>query len=225
MTADAIPEPNSRHLVAGRWRAEATGLHYASARFRGRRRDRDARLVAALCAAAGYPLTRPATRVLDAPAGTGRLCGALGRHARRVVALDVSRAMLVAGGPAPEHVLRVEASAFEPPFQSGAFEVAVSCRLLHHLADPADRRAVLRELARVASGHVIVSYWDAASWHAVRRRAGRALGRPPRDARVAVSARTFDLDLAAAGLAPRARRHSARFLSAQTFVLASVGGA
>jgi SAM-dependent methyltransferase len=215
-----LPEP--RRKVAGRWQDEAVGRRYAATRFHSARRaGRDARLVTDLLLRVGGlrgdEAEGPAAWVLDAPCGTGRLAPTLAARTPHLVGLDTSRAMLDAWPEVPAHTHRVAGSAFALPFRAGAFDGAVACRFLHHLAAAEDRRAALAELARVTRRWVIVSFWDARSWTAWRRTAG---GREPRDARVAVSAATLAADLAAAGLEPVARAHSLRFVSAQTFVLA-----
>lgn len=237
--APSAPSPSARACVAAKWRAVDVGAHYAEGRFRGaRRRDRDGRLVARLLRRLGDERVGLG-RVLDAPTGTGRLVPQLAARATRVVGLDVSRAMLTATDEAWQvgvraddtaaHTAtrtiapaRVEGSVFQLPFVSRAFDLVVSCRLLHHLVSPEDRRAALVELARVARGHVVMSYWDATSWHAWRRRTRGPLRRVGHDTRVAVTARELDADLAAVGLAPVARAHSLRFVSPQTWVLAAV---
>jgi SAM-dependent methyltransferase len=160
-------------------------------------------------------------RLLDAPCGTGRLSGALAPMTQQLVCVDVSRAMLSAAPEAFGGAARVEASVFGLPFAADTFDVAVACRLLHHFPAAADRRAALGELARVARRFVVVSYWDAASWHAWRRRAPGPFRRRGHDTRVAIAARELDADLAAAGLTRIARAHSLRFVSPQTFVLAA----
>jgi len=160
-------------------------------------------------------------RVLDAPCGTGRLTAALEPLTARLVSLDVSRAMLTAAPESFGAAARIEASVFALPFATGAFDVAVACRLLHHFPAEVDRRAALGELARVARRYVVVSYWDAASWHAWRRRAPGWLRRRGHDTRVAIASRALDADLAHAGLTRIARVHSLRFVSPQTFVLAA----
>lgn len=207
--------------MARRWGQTFNGKHYATERFaHARHRGRDGRLVARLLARA-RATSAPFERVLDAPCGTGRLTEVLGPSCRRLVALDVSRAMLTAAPGGFGGATRIEGSVFALPFADGAFDAVVACRLLHHFGSAGDRRAALRELARVARRFVVVSYWDAASWHAWRRRAPGPLRRRGHDPRTAVPARALDADLASVGLAPLSRAHSLRFVSPQTFVLSA----
>jgi ubiquinone/menaquinone biosynthesis C-methylase UbiE len=106
-------------------------------------------------------------RILDCPCGTGRLGPVLLRRAVRLVEADLSPAMLgeaataLAAPVRSGRVALVRAPAEALPFPDGAFDVAVCSRLLHHLADPAQRARVLRELARVAGKWVVLSFHDA----------------------------------------------------------------
>ena len=103
----------------------------------------------------------PATLVLDVPCGTGRLLGYLTRSPRRVIAADISSEMLTRArrkdsrGPSTPRFLRADARHL--PFRSNSVDVALSVRFLH-LLDRDTRMAVLKELARVTRGTVIVEY-------------------------------------------------------------------
>lgn len=111
-------------------------------------------------------------RVLDCPCGAGRLAPTLLARAQHVTGADLSAAMVAEARDAlaPEisagRVDLLVASADRLPFPDRAFDTAVCHRLLHHLADPAARGAVLRELARVAARRVIVSFSDATTFKA-----------------------------------------------------------
>lgn len=159
----AAHHPNLTQKWAPTERAKA----YREVRFRTRRkRERDLRLLARLVARHD-PRTRWA-QVLDAPCGTGRLQPFLSQRASTVVSLDVSSAML-AEHPGRD---RLVGSAMALPFPDSAFDAVVCCRLFHHLHAHEDRAGLLRELLRVARGPVYLSFWDAASWHAWRRKRG-----------------------------------------------------
>jgi SAM-dependent methyltransferase len=118
--------------------------------------------------------------VLDVPCGAGRLVPTLLRRATRVVAVDLSPAMVrvateeLATEVAAGRVAVSVASADALPFPDGAFAAAVCWRLLHHLHDRAARARVLGELARVARTAVVASFADAGTWKArSERRRGR----------------------------------------------------
>ncbi|MEM9380202.1 MAG: class I SAM-dependent methyltransferase [Planctomycetota bacterium] len=213
--------------VAARWQTAGSGAHYAGGRFRTRRaRERDPRLVARLLSRVQLDDPLSAT-VLDVPCGTGRL---------RSAATDALRrrgdAPAWAGADVSESMLRevdgrggalVCASAGELPFATDAFDVVVCCRLLHHLIDAEERRAVLAELVRVARSHVVASYWDAATYQAWRRRTKGPLRRRGRaETRRAVEWRVLREEIEAQGARVVGRAHSLRFVSQQAFFLADV---
>lgn len=199
-----------------KWTDGGAGTHYETDRWTSRaRRERDPRLVRALLEGA---LVRPvgaAPRILDVPCGTGRLVPTLATLGR-VTGVDVSRPMLLASGRAGARG-RVCADVRQLPFVDDTFDVVVCCRLLHHLRDEAEAGRVLRELVRVSQDLVVVSFWDAGSLAAWRRRVWPG-ARPPR--RVARPRERLATLLEDAGARVLAWRHSLRFVSRQAFVLA-----
>lgn len=203
------PDPaRSADALRESWRGE-TAERYARERFGSRRHARrDANLVERCLRRFRVP---EGGVVLDTPCGTGRLRSVLERG-RRYVGLDVSADMLAAGdaGSTP-----VEGDAFHLPFREGAVPLVVCCRLLHHLDDVAP---VVRELVRVASGHVLASYWDRASWQALRN------GRRPHDRRRARRSAEVREAFERAGARVLGFEHTFRFVSQQSWVVARVGG-
>ena len=153
---------------------------------------------------------------LDAPAGAGRMSGELPGP---VVQLDRDRAMLAAAGSARP---RVCATASALPFANGTFAGALCCRLLQHIAHSEERRAILRELARVTRGPVLLSFFDATSLLHLRRVVRRALGKN-RSGRCAVRRATLLADVRAAGLEPVRVWALGRFVAEQTFLLCRSG--
>jgi len=99
---------------------------------------------------------RPRKRILDAPAGTGKLWKLLRGFGVPVVGVDASPEML---GRAPDvaGIERVHADVTNLPFQTGYFDLAICLRLFHRLP-PRARRSALNELARVSNGRLIASY-------------------------------------------------------------------
>lgn len=210
---DRAPAPT----VDARWQRDGDGEHYATGRWRTRRaRERDPRLVNRLLDTLGSQV--PHRTVLDVPCGTGRLRPGLEARGFRWIGADISPSMLgEAGGPL------ARASAAALPLADDAVDLAVCCRLIHHYEDAAPRKAVLAELARVARRHVLVSYWDAASLTAWRRRTrGPLRRRKGKGLRHPVAWETLEPELRAAGLTPLRRAFSMRWISAQAFVLAEV---
>jgi ubiquinone/menaquinone biosynthesis C-methylase UbiE len=200
--------------VQERWQSPAVAGRYGAARWRGvRSASRDPRLVGALLDRFG--VQESPGGILDVPCGTGRLAEVLAARDVGYLGVDVSAAMLQG---VAEDTRRLQASVWQLPFQTDSFDTVVCCRLLHHLADENELRGAVRELVRVARRQVICSFWDSASLHAWRARAG--LRRLRRDARVAISKAHLERVLQDAGAQPLAYRHSLRFVSKQAFVLA-----
>jgi len=103
----------------------------------------------------------PDSVVLDVPCGTGRVDNWLQEKSLRVVAADISSAMLTV---AHRKVRRtsawlgfVRADVEHLPFRSRSVDAVVSIRFLH-LLDRDARLTVLREMARVAKHEVIIEY-------------------------------------------------------------------
>jgi len=59
------------------------------------------------------------------------------------------------------------------PFPPGFFGLIFSVRFFHHVHDPSDRAAILREFFRVSSGWVVVSFYRANGFHRLQRRIRR----------------------------------------------------
>lgn len=185
---------------------------YRERRFRtgsGARTDaRERAALAALLATERWP----AGLWLDAPSGAGRLSAALPGD---VVQVDRDPAMVAACGPGRA---RACASVHQLPFADGTFAGALCHRLLQHIPTAVERRDILRELARVTRGPIVVSFFDACSLQHLRRIVRRRFGKV-RSGRSAVGRRAFFADLAAAGLEVRAVRPLRRFVAEQTLVL------
>jgi SAM-dependent methyltransferase len=143
----------------------------------------------------------PADRALDCPCGAGRLTPTVLRHASRVDAVDLSPAMVEEARDALADISRAGrvafavASASALPFEDGAFDVVLCHRLIHHVADPAERAAILSELARVTRGHLVLCFNDAETWKA-RWQRRRAVPRR----RVATTIAALDAEAGAHGL-------------------------
>ena len=168
MTTPAYP-------ARDRYRDPEEARSYDARRFRslrGRLVDRREReLVARALAASGLA---PHGRVLDLPAGTGRLAPLLSAHAAAVLGADRSREMLRLA--ATYYGMAVQADVVALPFSDGAFDAVVSLRLLGHLP-PAVRADALAELARVCHGPLVVAFYDSTWLTRLRRRFGAAARR------------------------------------------------
>lgn len=143
-------------------------------------------------------------RLLDCPCGAGRLTPTLLRHAEHVTCVDLSQAMVDEARDALAAFAEAGAVAFATapadalPFEDDAFHTAVCHRLIHHMAAPEERVGVLRELARVASARVVMSFSDDSTWKA---RSQRRRGVHRR--RHALMPEAFFAEAAAHGLVPR----------------------
>jgi SAM-dependent methyltransferase len=159
-----------------RYAAPEEAASYEARRFRslrGRFVDRrEQALIARALARVGAPLLR----LLDLPAGTGRLAGLLGARAPLVLGADRSREMLRQG--AKYDGIAVQADAASLPFPDRAFDAVVSLRLMGHLP-PAERRAVLAEMQRVSRRFLVIAFYDSTPWTRLRRRLGSRQRRGP----------------------------------------------
>ncbi len=200
------------HPARSPYRDPAAAAAYARDRFsRGTGPATDQRereVLAGLFARAGLPR---GARVLDCPAGAGRLADFLAARGLGVVAADQSEAMLghaggvLAGAGLPRRLAAADALAL--PFRDRSFDLVLCHRLIHHLE---------REEERRSRRWVLVSWFDAASLQHLRR-ALRAPLRPSR--RHAVTRSTFLGDAAAAGLRPAEVRALRPWVSELTFAL------
>jgi SAM-dependent methyltransferase len=185
---------------------------YGERRFRtGSGARTDARERAALAALLTAATWSPG-RWLDVPCGAGRLSALLPGD---VVQVDRDPAMVVACGP---DRARACASVHHLPFADGTFAGTLCHRLLQHIPTDVERIDILRELARVTRGPIVVSFFDSCSLQHLRRLVRRRCGKV-RSGRSAVSRRTFLAELRAAGLEVCAIAPLRRFVAEQTLVL------
>lgn len=157
---------------------------------------------------------------LDAPCGAGRIASQLTATGRKVVALDSSADMLRRGverGTLPAD-RTVAGSLFALPFAAGAFGGAVCIRFLHHLDNPAQRRAVLKELRSAVDGPLVASVWTGQSLQWWRRAFKHSRGRRP-SARYRVTLDALREDAADAGWKLTRVRYLFRFVSETAYVL------
>ena len=162
---------------------------------------------------------------LDVPSGAGRFRSTIEGRGIRYFAADASPAMLALArqarsGDPDDSAPAVRVDARRLPFDDRAFDGVACLRFVHHFEDPRDRVAVLQELARVARRHVIVSFFDAMSFQAARRRVRAMRGR--RSGRHAQSRRAFCEEAGDAGLRVVRIRHRARLVSEWAVALLEV---
>jgi len=197
------------------WDTREAARFYGAGRWSSaRKRARDPLLVDRILRGHLRTTVRPV--VLDVPCGAGRLAGVLATHGR-YVGLDLSPAMLAEArrAGASDALLRGEIERL--PFADESFDAVVACRLLHHLRAPERVTAVLRELCRVSRGLVVASFWDGAALPSWRRRV-LPVAREAR--RFAHGKSVLAEAVASAGAEVLEWRHTLRFLSRQTLLVA-----
>jgi SAM-dependent methyltransferase len=114
-------------------------------------------------------------RILDLPAGTGRLASFLATAGRTVIAADRSLEMLRQGAG---YGGSVQVDATTLPFPDRTFDAVVSLRLLGHLP-AAVRRSALIEMRRVSRRFLVVAFYDSTPMTRFRRRLGSRARRGP----------------------------------------------
>lgn len=104
--------------------------------------------------------------VLDVPAGTGRFVGILQERGARVHAIDISEDMLTElrtrWMPASDTLVVAKGDAEALTYPADAFDFAICWRLFHLLPPKAVVR-VVRELARVCRGEIVLEVFGVES--------------------------------------------------------------
>lgn len=114
--------------------------------------------------------------VLDLPCGAGRFWPLLAEHPSRMIFAAGNSADMLAVAQSeqpPEVVARVETfqtSAFDIDMHDSAVDSIFCMRLLHHVADPQHRLAMLREFHRVTRDTLILSLWVDGNYKAWKRK-------------------------------------------------------
>jgi len=118
------------------------------------------------------PADEPGRVGLDIGCGNGRHTGPLAAETERVVAVDLSRALLMEArerlsdrdNQGEGCVVLVQADAAAVPLATGLVDVALYVAAVHHLPDRKRRVGSLSELSRVLSsgGRALVSAWSTA---------------------------------------------------------------
>jgi SAM-dependent methyltransferase len=105
------------------------------------------------------------SKVVDLPCGTGRLLPLLTDLGFQIVAVDSSHHMIEfarkrteTGGFKQQGQFLV-ASVFATGFKDDTFDAVVCNRLFHHFREPEVRRSALRELSRICTGAIVVSFF------------------------------------------------------------------
>jgi len=148
--------------------------------------------------------------VLDLPCGTGRFWDMLAKDPRReLLAADYSESMLEVAARVrdPAIVSRfrlLQCSAFEITLPDQSVDCVFSIRLMHHVGDPINRIAMLKEFHRVTRDSVVLSLWVDGNYKAWRRRKleeKRRQGGESSDNRFIVPSALFEQECRDAGFA------------------------
>lgn len=100
----------------------------------------------------------PDALVLDAPCGIGPHSRRLREEGLRVLALDVNPWMLAYAQREALPERCVQGDLRRLPLAEQVVDAAIVIRIFHYLEQPAERRAVLAELARVVRGRIVLSF-------------------------------------------------------------------
>lgn len=103
------------------------------------------------------------SRVLDIPCGAGRLIPLFQEAGASFVGADVSLPMLNLARQASGAFSLLATDALRLPFSERSFEALTAVRLLHRIKEQEIRVGMLREMARVVRGTLLVTYY--ARWN------------------------------------------------------------
>ena len=211
----------SHDEVRRRFDAEVSARKYARAQV-GTATDRRERR----CIAKALASVPRGASVLDLPCGTGRLLPFLVDLGYRVTGADSSPHMLDrAREYAQAQGLRLDpgdlrvADVLATGLPDDSFDAVVCNRLFHHLAEPAIRQAALRELDRICTGPIVVSFFRDLAYDALTHSLKHKLARSRPVDRISISLRTFRRDVVAAGLVLKAALGTRPLISRQWYVL------
>ena len=139
---------------------------------------------------------------LDAPCGYGRFSGLLIEAGYRPVSCDLSLAM-VKRARAKDHISPVPMGIVGNvprglPVRSGAFPLVFSLRFFHHLHQPEERKAALREFSGASASWLILSFYQPNPLHLAQRALRRRLKKSRTRIKM-ITAREFREETAGAG--------------------------
>jgi hypothetical protein len=199
----------SHRYLKALWADPKEALAYREKRFTSSRRWRwtDAREKAIV--AEFLSLAPPGSVGIDVPCGTGRFFSVYRSRNLDWVGVDASLAMArLSREEGPKVVV---GDAAELPFKAGSFYFCTCIRLLHRIRDPRIRVRILRELARVCRGPILVTYYLRWNLRGIRRWIRK---RPP-----GLSMKEVRSDAMVAGLTIRKAKPLRRLTQQQWFFL------
>ncbi|MBN1844162.1 MAG: methyltransferase domain-containing protein [Sedimentisphaerales bacterium] len=198
-TAERIKEKYNRPNAAQRY----AGYFQDARRHRSKHR-REAR-----CIAKALGRVSPPATVLDLPCGTGRMYPLLKQLGYTVVSADSSPYMVQYAQRRAE-TLNLDhsqdrdrfqvADVFQTGFADKQFDAVVCNRLFHHFAEPQARQQALRELGRICSGPIVVSFFSMVATDALKYYFKKYVRRQFIRDRIPISPRQWARDVRSSGL-------------------------
>lgn len=151
------------------WTARGEAAAYRDERFshshRWRWTDQQERAIVAQ-----FLSTLPnGSQVLDIPCGAGRLVSLFEKAKITYVGADISFPMLNLAREAFGLIPLLIADVLRLPFQEGTFDALISVRLLHRIQEQEVRVKMLTEMARVAHGPLLVTYYGRWNLRGIQR--------------------------------------------------------
>jgi len=141
---------------------------------------------------------RTGAPALDLPCGYGRFTELLRSAGWAVINSDLSLEMVRRANDKSGFAGAVADAKRGLPFPPGLFGLIFSVRFFHHVHDPSDRAAVLREFFRVSAGWVVVSFYRVNGFHKLQRRIRRLFNKSRTNIKM-IEAGQFEVEARAAG--------------------------
>jgi ubiquinone/menaquinone biosynthesis C-methylase UbiE len=149
-------------------------------------------------------------KVLDLPCGAGRMYPLLKKEMGfHVTSADASPYMVAIARKKAETLTAVDelildtfcvTNVLKTDFADKQFDAVLSNRLFHHFSDSEVRQSALRELSRICSGPIVVSFFSTVATDAIKHYFKKHILREVIKDRIPVSPFTFATDVRAAGL-------------------------
>jgi 2-polyprenyl-3-methyl-5-hydroxy-6-metoxy-1,4-benzoquinol methylase len=172
------------------------------------------------------------SHVLDLPCGAGRMSHFLFDMGFNVTGADYSEHMVEfakecfenegGAGTSEQTVTFEQQDVMNISHDDNSFDAILCNRLLHHYDNPETRRAVLTELARVTRGPLLVSFFsdrNFSTYHGVFKRWMKG---KKHERRSAIPMADFLADLEATGFQVDDVLYARKYISLQTYIMASV---
>lgn len=202
-------ENNSHKYLKILWKDPVEALAYRDKRFTSSKRWLWTDIRERAIGAELLSFAPEGSRGIDIPCGTGRFASVYRSRKLIWVGVDVSLAMARLSKEQRGTVVVGDAEAL--PFRRGSFHFATCIRLLHRIKDPATRVRILKELARVSQGPILVTYY--LRWNL------RGLRRWLQHGYSGLSMKQVRLDATEAGLRVKKARPLRRLTNQQWFFL------